>query len=1523
MSPTTGIGGDNARFAVTVDGTSFWAAGSKGLEYQRLPTAAVNAGAPCTVANRSGCNTFIQSVTNVRALVIFGGELYVSTQSGGQSGIGTYFNVTAGSSLVTVPQASSVPRILDATGTNPHGFAFVDADNVLVGIVGNAAPGGRVILYRRASGVWSSVATLGSPNGIPLVRQPQFLAFDNCTSTLFALYTRASGTDTETQLWSYFVTLTPSGATFTNPINLRNSSSLSYFKGVALSPGSSFSNCQSAPSPAPSATPSPSGSALPPTTASVSPVPASASATPSRTPSASPSPSFFPVPQIEPFTPGNLLVLRGGPLPGGEPVNGQQPTYLDELSTNPASIGQLVQTIAFPMSQAFVRASGQFVVTLQTSQSQGGLARSDDGRFVAFTGWRADVSVAGAPSNANFSTVVCTANGMCDSTAGSLAGGSGGLGGNNARSAVTFDGQTFWASGTNGVELQRKPGSAAGCSVIGPGCNVKIRPDNVRHMQTVGGTIYMSSQGAPWRGIASYGVGGNPTAAQASAAALFLDTGAQSVPHGFAFMGDANNVLVADNRLNANGGIKYFSRPNASATFSLIFTINDANNRLAQWDYKYVTFDPCTSVAYMTSQVESNDQGTHLWWSRITGRGPGATYSYPEFVRAAPFSAQYKGVSIVPGPVFPDCPAPPTPSDVPSFGGPRNTEADFSADIADGTTGFLVSNPGGLGFVADAFGNADAAVSIATGTLLTSTSATAYLPRGNAACSISAWVKCPPLAPGAIPGNVVSFGKAPSVAGANERMALLASTRQAGPLGPWPLVNAYVYDFAGGYLPPGSCDLTGTNTCFKLINGLAYDASGFLYVSDSGSHRVRRIAPNTLVSSTVAGNGFPGSVDGTGAAAQFNGQRQICVAGTSLYVADTNNHKIRAIALASGATTTLAGGGATGAASGRLDGTGTNAGFNLPYGICADPQGLNLYVSDWNNHKLRRIVISTGVVTTLAGGNTTGGDRFGFLDNVVGLRALMRQPNGIAADNLGNVYFGDGFNWRVRLYNASTGLVTTVAGGLGLSAPTNTVGSWDGNSTTSLVGTVFSLAFDKSGLLVMVDYSHNRVRGLNVTTLETSTISGGKGFNWYGRDSCSEGKSSPFSSGTTLWPSTCGTGIQLTYGFENGVGTSALYNYPSAVAVSPADGSLAVADSVNFVVRRVERNASSGLYTATTLVGDPNTFPAGSLGNSQAIPGGFNDGVGTNAMLFAPVGMVFDRNGTMFVADFGNNAIRRVEANGTVSTFVGGGPDLPGFSDGTGTMARLYQPAGLAIDADDNLYVGEIVPNRIRKVTPLGVVTTFVGGLNNLTRMPPVLGWYGVQNSINSGTCSAWTVAQVQAGLAPSECYVSGTSVLYANSSQVWLDYPWALAVDTARGRLYASDGYGGTSANNIRTISLATGFTDYLAGGIGAGVVDAVGTAASFRAPSGLALDSAGGRLFVADTGNNKIRVIQLSNANVTTWAGGGGPVKGGNTGTESGFLDGENVDAKFNQPYGLAWRESSTKTSPEPHPRRRTLTR
>jgi hypothetical protein len=946
-SAPSGVGGNNARFAATIDGDSFWTASTNGMEFERRPTAAGSAAYNCTVANRAGCNTVILASggnTNVRAMAVFNGELYESTQS--PAAITSHYTGAPGSSWPTSLKASNViPVVIAATGTTPHGFAFIDANNVVVGDVSATS---KLILYTNTAGTWSQAQVLGSPTNTATVRAPQFLAYDNCTSTLYYLEFALSGTDTTTQLWAQTVVVSAGGsATFGNPVNLRNATSLASYRGVAMAPGNPV-NC--AP-PTPTATPSPSPSPVagaPTSTPSPSP-------SPTLTPSEKPSPSYNPLPNFAPFTPGNLIVLRGGPLPGGQPVGGQEPVYLDEISTDPSTIGMLVQTINFPLAQYFVRGAGQSVVTLQTSQSQGGLARSDDGRFISFMGWRNDVSATAATSSASFTTVVCTANAVCDTSTGSLASPSG-LGGNNARSAVTFDGKTFYASGTNGLEMQVMPGSAPGCTAIGPGCNVKVRGDNVRHMQTYGGAVYMSSQGAPWLGIATYGVGANLSAARAAAPPVFINTGAGSVPHGFAFMDD-NNVLVANNQFTAAGGLQYFWRPDGASPFQLIFTINDIDNNVTQYDYKFVTFDPCTNTAYMTSQVESNDQGTHLWYSVITGRGPGATFSYPLFLRSAPFAAQYKGVAIAPGPVFPNCP---TYAALPTahFGGPWNTEENFEGSAAEGTSWYSVTNPGGVSFTTDPLGNVDYATQVSLGSYLTSVATTTYLPQGNAPCTISAWVKCPPLPDGAAPATVAAFGAPPSVAAANQRMALMVSTRNAGPQGPWPLINAYLSDVAGSYFPLGSCDVGGTSTCFKAIDGLAFDSSGYLYVGDTGLHRIQRIAPGTLAAVTMAGNNFAGITEGVATSAQLNSPRQLVVVGSTLYVLDSNNNKIRTVSLLTKQTATLAGGGSTatpgqsGSASGAVDGTGTNARFSTPYGICADPTGQILYVSDYGKQVL-------------------------------------------------------------------------------------------------------------------------------------------------------------------------------------------------------------------------------------------------------------------------------------------------------------------------------------------------------------------------------------------------------------------------------------------------------------------------------------------------------------------------------------------------------------------------------------------
>jgi serine/threonine-protein kinase len=220
---------------------------------------------------------------------------------------------------------------------------------------------------------------------------------------------------------------------------------------------------------------------------------------------------------------------------------------------------------------------------------------------------------------------------------------------------------------------------------------------------------------------------------------------------------------------------------------------------------------------------------------------------------------------------------------------------------------------------------------------------------------------------------------------------------------------------------PGSVDGTGTEASFASPQGLAVDWSGNVYVADSENYKIRKITPAGVVT-TLAGSGSYGSVDGTGNAASFSAPAGVAVDSSgNVYVADTGNNKIRKIT-SSGVVSTLAGG-AGGSWwhnwSGSADGTGNTAGFFYPKGIAVDSSG-NVYVADSVNYKIRKIT-PAGVVTTLAGSGVTGSA------DGTGTAASFSEPGGVAVDSSGNVYVADTGNNKIRKITSS-GVVTTLAG---------------------------------------------------------------------------------------------------------------------------------------------------------------------------------------------------------------------------------------------------------------------------------------------------------------------------------------------------------------------------------------------------------------------------------------------------------------------------------------------------------------
>lgn len=212
------------------------------------------------------------------------------------------------------------------------------------------------------------------------------------------------------------------------------------------------------------------------------------------------------------------------------------------------------------------------------------------------------------------------------------------------------------------------------------------------------------------------------------------------------------------------------------------------------------------------------------------------------------------------------------------------------------------------------------------------------------------------------------------------------------------IATGEVSTFAGSSF--GFQDGAGTVAQFNNPVGITTDGIS-LFVGDTSNNRIRKIDLVTKAVTTFAGDGTPGFLEGPGASAQFSAPREITTDGVSLFVADTSNGRIRQINLTTRVVSTIAGDGTTG----FQDGPGVSARFDLPFGITTD--GTALFVVDRSNHKIRRIQIDTGFVTTLAG---DGG--MGFQDGP-GASAQFFFPFGATTDGV-SLYIGDSANERVR-----------------------------------------------------------------------------------------------------------------------------------------------------------------------------------------------------------------------------------------------------------------------------------------------------------------------------------------------------------------------------------------------------------------------------------------------------------------------------------------------------------------------------
>ncbi len=336
-----------------------------------------------------------------------------------------------------------------------------------------------------------------------------------------------------------------------------------------------------------------------------------------------------------------------------------------------------------------------------------------------------------------------------------------------------------------------------------------------------------------------------------------------------------------------------------------------------------------------------------------------------------------------------------------------------------------------------------------------------------------------------------------------------------------------------------------------------------------------------------------------------------------------------------GIISTIAGNGTSG--SGGDGGVATSAQLNFPSGMAMDSSG-NLYIADYNNHRIRKVT-SGGTINTVVGTGTGGYSG----DTGAAASAQINSPNDVVFDSSGNLYIADYFNHCIRKVDTG-GIITTVAG--------TTTGGYSGDNgpaTSAQLNSPAGIAIDSSGNLYIADEVNHRIRKITIADGNITTVAG-----------------------TT----TAG------YSGDNGAATSAQLNHPFGVAVDSSGNNLYIADRFNHSIRKV----TGGIIT--TVAGNT------TLGYSG------DGGAATSAQLNYPLDVAVDSSGNIYIADSDNHRVRKVTTGGIISTVAGDGTLGSGGDGGSATNAQLRVPRNVTLDSSGNLYIADNNNHRIRKVIP-------------------------------------------------------------------------------------------------------------------------------------------------------------------------------------------------------------------------------
>lgn len=565
-----------------------------------------------------------------------------------------------------------------------------------------------------------------------------------------------------------------------------------------------------------------------------------------------------------------------------------------------------------------------------------------------------------------------------------------------------------------------------------------------------------------------------------------------------------------------------------------------------------------------------------------------------------------------------------------------------------------------------------------------------------------------------------------------------------------------------------------------------------------------------------------------------------------VFIADAGNRRIRKIDALSGVISTVAGNGQFGSAGDG--GLAVNAQLYDPVGVALDDAG-NLFIADRGLNVIRKVDFITGLISTIAG--LSGGPGFGG-DGALAKNATLGGPRSIVIDKNNNLFIAEEWGHRIRKIEHSTGLITTVAGSgvIGF-------GGDNGPASSALLHYPSGLAVDHLGNLLIADRGNNRIRKIDVSDNKISSVAG---------------------NGT------------LGLNGDNGLAVIAELSGPTAIAID-LNGNFFIGDSETRV-RKV--NAQNGIIS--TVVG---LTYQGFLGDG---------GSASSALIRYPRSLGFDSNGNLYISDYGNGRIRKVDPAQMITSIAGNGGY--GGDGGLSGSATLNGPKGVAIDSENNLLVGDVINCRIRKVNYLtGKISTIAGtgergfsgdspqqaldimlGFPHSIAVDPNDNIY-FADAVNSRIRKINGSTGVVTTIAGNGSFgFNGDNILATDAS---LNAPDGISID-ANGNIYFSD----TFNHRARKISAGTNIITTVAGIGTSGFSGDTGQAinAQLSYPSGIAIKA--DKLFISDKSNNRIRSVDLNTGIIVTYAG-GGFLQADNElalSTDLGFPTGLTVDPKGN---------------------------